>query len=141
MKAIELPINVMVIIVIAVIVLLAIVALFFGAWNPIGKSISLVAATKAVCQKINPTFCNANSDSSMPHANGYAARMPVDDFDANKNGTLNDRHPNPPWATSYKDDNLEMLCDNYYGCGPSSLMTESDWATWDNCCLVKVCGC
>jgi hypothetical protein len=88
--------------------------------------------------------------------------MPVYDFDANRNGVLNEHHPEPPWRTSYCiDDNLETLCGFYYGCriggcdpgNPNSadcanidpslcnLRNDDDWKEWYECCIVKVCGC
>jgi hypothetical protein len=139
MKAIELPINALVIVVIVIVVLLAVISLFFGVWTPSGSMTTLESITQSTCMRVNPTFCQ--SEPNPPYANMYAARMPVYDFDANKNGILNEHNQDGQWATSYQDDNLEMLCDNYYYCGPPSLITEADWKSWIGCCVKKVCGC
>ncbi len=122
MKGSELPINTVIFIVVGVIVLLAVVGLLLGAFNPSSQSLNLQAATKATCTKINPSFC---SDPST------AQKIPVENFDANKNGNVNE---NP--------DNFTAICYYFYS-GP---------VTWDNptgtvrpefknVCLVRVCGC
>jgi len=139
MKGLELPISTVVIIVIALVVLLAMIALFFSVYSSSSGSTTLEIATRTTCSRINPTFCQR--DSNPPHGNMYAARMPVYNFDANQNGSVNEHTPDSTWPTSYEDDNLEMLCDNYYYCGPSSLITEADWTSWIDCCVVKICGC
>ena len=161
MKGIELPINILVIIVIVLIVLLAVVSLFFGVYTPSSSSTTLQAATSATCMRVNPTLCNLQSDADIPSSRTYAARTPVYNFDANKNGIINDFHQDGQWATTYCiDDNLEQLCGFFYGCSiggctpgetldtfdpfnPSNynLQTEDDWREWNKCCLKRVCGC
>jgi hypothetical protein len=139
MKGIELPINVLVIIVIVLVVLLAVVAMFFGGFTPATGSTSLQSATTATCMRVNPIYCNYNQDDYKT----IAARMPVYDFDANNNDILNEHNPVSSYATSTGDDNLEMLCINYYNCqyGGSGGPTAPAWTAWYNCCLKKVCGC
>lgn len=138
MKGIE-AINVIILIILAIVTLLAVVLLFMGTINP-AKSTSLQAATQTTCQKVNPAFCSENLADGP-----YAARMPVFDFDANHDGTLNEHDATAgyPYATAPADDNLASLCQNYYGC-PSDASAEGDqtsWVSWRDCCLVKVCGC
>jgi hypothetical protein len=84
--------------------------------------------------------------------------MPVYDFDANKDGKINDFHVDAPWITDYCiDDNLETLCGVYYGCdlpgktfssvcdhgtdyGPFITNVDEE-QEWYDCCVRKVCGC
>jgi hypothetical protein len=145
MKGIE-AINAIIILVLGVLTLLAILGLFMGVWTPAKGGTSLQAATSVTCQKINPAFC---ADTSQNRA--LQARMPVDDFDADGDGKINERKENIPpdsWATcghttcpgGDTDDNLEELCYHYYGCR-AGLSDETAWLEWRECCVVKVCGC
>jgi len=139
MKAIT-AIDSIIILVLGILALVAILGLFMGVWNPAKSGTSLQTATQTTCQKVNPTFCKTNTDPAIPHANMYAARMPVYDFDVNGNQTTNDHHPDGVWRTMGGDDNLEMLCYNFYGCR-IQLTGEFEWSQWSQCCLEKVCGC
>jgi len=125
MKGVELPINVMVIIVICVIVLLAIVALFFGVWNPFKITTTLETAKNNACQMLVSIGCH--------HPENIAVR----DFDANKNGTVNDAGGigSEPWVyndncpgTAGSGDNLATLCRCYY-----NIQSSTD--------CEKLCGC
>lgn len=138
MRGIE-AINVIVILVLAVITLLAVMLLFMGVINP-AKSTSLQAATQVACQKVNPSFCKSCNEPVDVQSCLYAAMMPVFDFDANHNGTLNEHNPGGAYATTAGDDNLDSLCYNYYGC-PNARTTTTSLAQWRDCCLIKVCGC
>jgi len=151
MKALE-AISALILLILGILTILAIVGLTMGQWLPARVGTSLETATKLTCQKVNPALCKTGVDPNIPHLNMNAARMPVFDFDANKNGTVNEHHPESfvggAWITSYLDDNLESLCHFYYGCrieicaGPhSSAECDADWSEWTDCCLVKVCGC
>jgi len=125
MKAVELPINVMVIIVICVIVLLAIVALFFGVWNPGKGSITLEAAKNNACQMLVSMGCPSNPES-----------ISVRDFDANRNGMVNDAG-GIAWnagtdcglSATTSGDNLASLCVCYYN------LLDAD------SCRKTLCGC
>jgi hypothetical protein len=154
MKAIELPINALVIIVIVLVVLLAVISLFFGVWTPTGSLTTLESATQSTCMKVNPMFCKGSypnfPDDFFEHSNMYAARMPVYNFDADKDGEINEHHSNDdgPFATcghttcthGGTDDNLEELCYYYHGCNVD-LQNDNAWLDWYKCCLKKVCGC
>jgi len=127
MKGMELPINVMVIIVICVIVLLAIVALFFGVWNPGKGSITLETAKNNACQMLASMGCHQAPES-----------IAVRDFDANRNGALNDQGGigSEPWVyndncpgTAGSGDNLATLCLCYYN------LLDAD------SCRKTLCGC
>lgn len=145
MKGVELPINTIIIVVIALIVLIALVALFFGTYNPTSGSTSLQAATSATCMRVNPTLCSGVSAADAAANAVKAARMPVYDFDANKNGVSNDHTTPCPdgQMTCGGEDNLEMLCSKYYGingccvggvcCAPTSPFVQD--------CMKGVCGC
>jgi hypothetical protein len=95
MKGVELPINVLVIIVIAVIVLLAIVAVYFAGWTPYASSAGVDAIKNDLCRRLaydcskDPTTIPANLDVG-------------DDADP-----LND--------------NLQGLCEVYYDIGSGDL--------------------
>jgi hypothetical protein len=66
MKGLELPVNILVIIIIAIIVLLAVVALFLGGYTGVGVIDSAGAKTKA-CGVIVNSGCSANAwDSEVP---------------------------------------------------------------------------
>ena len=52
MKGIELPINVLVIIVIAVIVLLGLIAVYFAGWTPYASSAGVDAIKNDACRKM-----------------------------------------------------------------------------------------
>lgn len=68
------------------------------------------------------------------------ARVPVFDFDVNKNGTINDHRKTGTYVTAAGQDNLEMLCVNFYGCAGHP--TIGAWAGGGKkCCATKVCGC
>jgi hypothetical protein len=92
LRGVELPINVIVIIILAVLVLLAILALFMGVWTPGESSITLEAAKNNACQMLVSMRCNQPLES-----------ISVLDFDADKDGTLNGA-----------GDTLLALCQNWY---------------------------
>jgi len=151
-KGIELPINTLIIIVIAILVLITLISLYFSASGSSSSTVSLEAATKATCLKVNPTLCNNGK------YNGFQPRATVDNFDANKDGKINDFTPNSGWLTSYCiDDNLETLCGFYYGCDLTTktflsvcdygnpiadfLTTDAEGQEWYECCVKRICGC
>lgn len=108
MKGVELPINTLIIVVIAMVVLLAVLAMIFGVW-PIGsQTVSLQAATSAACQMLLATGCN------MPE------EIYVENFDADKDGQFDQggRSGECNYQTELlvqPDDNLYMLCKCWYG--------------------------
>lgn len=93
LKGLELPVNTMIVVVVCLIVLLAIVALFFGTWNPGKGTLSLEAAKNNGCQILIAMNCNADSSS-----------ISVRDFDADRDGSLDGT-----------GDTLKALCQNWYG--------------------------
>jgi hypothetical protein len=135
MKAMELPISTLIVVIIAVLLFLALLALFNGVWNPNKGSMDRETAKNNACQMLVSMRC-----ITMPE------NIAVHDFDANKNGNLNDPGIAPgingpePWnplfagnpncgtgATS--GDNLATLCLCYYNI--------PDNAT----CRQTLCGC
>lgn len=78
MKGEELPINTLVIIVIAIIILLAVLYIFSGSFVPASKSISLETAKNNACRMLASRGCAV-------HPNAIA----IEDFDADKNGAFN----------------------------------------------------
>jgi hypothetical protein len=154
MKAMELPISTIIIIVIAIIIFLALIAMFSGTFTPANKGFGLESATRATCQKAS-VYCNYTDFNKY-----VVARMPVDGFDANKDGKLSYQYDiNDKQLSSYcVDDNLETLCGFYYGCKlkdactpggssanpspiPQNLITDANWQAWWQCCMIRVCGC
>jgi len=124
MKGTELPINTLIIIVIAVAVLIAMIALFYYVYDPSRQGISLEAAKSNACQMLASLNCNVGADS-----------ISISNFDADKDGQ---RDPGSNVGTSIADcsngnpsmnDNLMTLCACYYG------FTE------DSDCETNVCGC
>jgi hypothetical protein len=125
MKGVELPINVIVIVVLCLVVLLAILALFWGVWTPGVAGISLEAAKNNACQMLVSTGCDS------------PASITIKDFDADKDGTLNeadlisstdpaDCKPGNNGKTL--GDNLVMLCLCWYGADETS-------------CKTRICNC
>ncbi len=95
MKGVELPVNVMVMLVIAVIVLFSVLALFLGIWSPVPGTITPDAARSAACLKLmTGTPDCLNADLTDIH---------IGNFDADKNG-----------VAGSPGDNLMTLCNNYY---------------------------
>ncbi len=143
MKGMELPINALVIIVIVIVVLLAVIAVFTGTLEPSSSGTTLQSATTATCLRVNPIYCDyTKKDYDGDDYKFIAARMPVYDFDANGDGILNTHTPEEQWGSHEGEDNLEMLCINYYGCkNGGAYHNDASWAAWYMCCLKKVCGC
>jgi len=133
----------------------------FQQWDTINCEVAmspLATAREDTCAKVNPVLCGI--DPTDDTNRGTLARIPVDDFDANKNGIINEHRPDGSYPTTYCiDDNLETLCGFYYGCkidpcpegdktgfdpfDPANynLVTDEEWIDWYNCCIVNVCGC
>jgi len=141
MKAVSLPVNVLVIIVIALMVLMVIVSFYFGMWNPTKLTVTQDLATKNACQIINPSYCTLAYRS---------ARVPVYNFDANKNGNINDFATSPASCgdsptgiVCFGQDNFEELCNHYYG-GPPNLgagVGDPNWKSFVTTCMVGICKC
>jgi hypothetical protein len=113
LRGVELPINVIIIIVICLIVLLAIVALFFGVWNPGKGTLTLEAAKNNACQMLVSMGCNQ-----------YPESISISDFDADKS----DSGGCSFGGSSVSGDNLDSLCKCWY-----NLNSES--------CKTTLCGC
>ena len=87
MKGVSLPINVIVIIVIAMIVLLAIIALFMGVWDP--DQLAMEAAKNNACNMLVSTGCEDTDDIKLSN------------YDATGDGNIDDA------------DTLTKLCEKY----------------------------
>jgi hypothetical protein len=124
MKGIELPINILVIIAMAVMVLLGLVAIYMGGFGPGGSEMQKNAAKNQACQElISKGYCGNYSSTKYVNVTG---------FDADRDGSMDPG----PGITGDKEtnDNLYMLCKNFYGCGGSN-------KEFVDCCHKKVCGC
>jgi hypothetical protein len=119
MKGIELPINVLVIIVIAVIVLLGIIAVYFTGWTPYAQSSGVDAVKNAGCRMV---VYNCSIDLDTILFDGSMAGLPV--YDVNGDGNL---CPADTACTSGVEDDLEALCRIHYDA--------------DEIECAKICGC
>jgi hypothetical protein len=106
MKGAELPINTLVVLVLLVIVLIAVILFFYDPYRRAVGSVDLNTAKSNACTLLTQMVCS-----------GKAQNIPVNDFDANKDGTIN------------SGDNLLELCKNYY-----NIEDDSD-------CKQQVCQC
>jgi hypothetical protein len=125
MKGIELPINALIIIILALIVLLAILGLFYGVWPSSTKSVNIETAKNNACQILISMRCLVGPET-----------IHISDFDADEDGVVGDPGgwtqgtPCPTLATNGAiGDNLASLCACYYNT--------------DNAqdCKTNVCGC
>jgi hypothetical protein len=140
MKGMELPVNALVIILIAVLVLLGIVALWMGGWVAGAQGVTIEAAKAAACSELMRYYLGCTA--LEPYTIG------ISNFDANKNGAILSGILPGDWCwaigvpggalacpaksvcgtTSTGKDNLASLCSCYY-----SAWTASDCR--------KLCGC
>ncbi|MHA1686743.1 MAG: hypothetical protein ACTSYD_10105, partial [Candidatus Heimdallarchaeaceae archaeon] len=129
MKGISLPINALVIIVLALIILIAILALFFGVWPFGSQSISLEGAKNNACNMLLSFNCEEQTSNIV-----------VKNFDADKDGDLDPQTgfdwSNPSPTNSNNHDNLAALCYNYYG-----IYDPTDPLNSENLCKTEVCNC
>jgi len=132
MKGIELPINVLIIVVIALIILLALIGLFYGVWTPGSSGLNLEGAKNSACQMLVSTGC------------GDSRSILVNDFDADKDGQFEglsnngDRSkcgsitPDPGMG-----DSLFMLCVCWYNIGDIGDLLDDI----DRECRTRICHC
>jgi len=97
MKGIELPINVLIIVVVAVIVLLGIIAVYFTGWFPFAQTAGVDAVKNAGCRMV---IYDCDKDLSTIVFDGSMAGLPT--FDVTGEGTYD------------YNDNLAELCRIYY---------------------------
>lgn len=124
MKGLSLPINVLVIVVVAIIVLLGVVAIYFGGFSPFSSAISVEGVKNGVCEEIVRTGCTKDP-----------ATINLPEFDADQDGLTgttdvgNDVTGNCGSSTPGElDDNFENLCRCFY-----NRNTKSDCR--------QLCGC
>jgi len=108
MKAIELPINTLIVIILAIIVLVAVIALFYTGLTP-KVVISSKNALDNACMRMLNFKCNIDSNTIL-----------INNFDADNDGTSGDVG-SWTWGTSNcggnlidNGDNLASLCACYY---------------------------
>ena len=112
MKGIELPINALIIVALALLVLLGIVALWMSGWGGGSQGITIEAAKAAGCGALMRSAGGCTTvDPSIILFDGSTAGVPL--FDV------------PGGA-----DNLQRLCEYYYGVAAADLVA-----------CRKVCGC
>ena len=124
MKGIELPINVLVIVVIAVIVLLAVIAVYFTGWTPYASSAGIDAVKNAGCRIV---VYNCSVDLDNIFFDGSNPGLPT--FDVNDDGNLcpADTAGLGCAADGSDNDDLQALCEIHLD------------ATEIEC--MKLCGC
>lgn len=120
---VELPINVVVIIVMCIIVLLSVMVLFILTWTSGSSTINLQSVKSNACQKLASSNCESDTSS-----------ISVENFDANKDGKVNEAG-NGVDDTSAAcktggggDDNLYMLCKCWFSVN-------------EQVCKNSICGC
>jgi hypothetical protein len=120
MKGMELPVNTLIILVIAIIVLIAIIAFFLGVYKPSKESLGLETAKDNACQMLNSLGCKFAPTG-----------IAVSTFDADQNGEVgNTGNANGICGDpAGSGDNLQMLCKCWYGVSDP---TE---------CMNTVCNC
>ena len=128
MKGAELPINTLIIIVIAIAILLAIIAIFYNIYNPSKQGITTETAKNNACQMLASLGCSVDTNT-----------IQISDFDADKDGNDGADETGSrvlDWSITAlcpqaadPGDNLASLCHCYYG-----MTSESD-------CKTKVCRC
>jgi hypothetical protein len=117
MKGVELPINTIVIVLIAIAVLLAIIILFFNVYNPGSKGISLEVAKDNACQMLVSLGCQ------------NPANIVIKDFDADTDKNFDQGSGTGSCVNDAgANDNLLMLCKCYYGVDETS-------------CIKTICNC
>ena len=126
MKGVELPINALIIIVLAIIVLVAIIAMFYTGIKSPQNTLSAQAALDRACMKLHNYNCNVETKT-----------ITIDDFDADMDGTLDplsggNFQCNPSNPDPNTHDNLRSLCACYY--------QITDFNTGENDCK-KLCQC
>jgi hypothetical protein len=122
LKGIELPVNALIIVILAVLVLLGILALYGGVWSPSSGGINLESAKNNGCHMLASTNCQSGPET-----------IAISNFDANKNGQSNDPGTVSAWGTAcpnaaWTSDNLAALCACFY------------YKTSSEDCK-KLCGC
>ena len=143
MKGIELPINLLIILIIAMVILVAVSAFFLGVWKPTSSGVSLDAAKSLACKDYVAVGCTNLG-------------LPVREYDIDSDGSFD------PGTTCFCDsgshidcssgsltatgggcaskplgDNFALVCAKY--CPPYSIGTTigSDFIA----CCKKLCGC
>ncbi|MFH1473431.1 MAG: hypothetical protein ABIE55_00920 [Candidatus Aenigmatarchaeota archaeon] len=104
MKGIELPINVLIVVIIAVIVLFGLISLNSSGWSPFSETVSLESARTYYCKKL---LLKCDSDVNL---------IEMDNFDADMDGILD---PGIGIGDCSEEDgkakdNLYMMCQCYY---------------------------
>lgn len=91
MRGIELPINLIVIIVLAVLTLVAVIALYMSGWLGPALGVGVESVKISACRELINRGCGDPAEISV-------------DFDADRNGSIDD------------GDTLQLLCETFYGC-------------------------
>jgi type II secretory pathway pseudopilin PulG len=102
MKGLELPINILIIVVLAVIVLIAVIALFFPSFYSSSQTVSVESAKSSACQVLANLGCVSNTNS-----------ITISNFDADKDGSLDPGYTVGACQTTDANDNFYMLCQCY----------------------------
>lgn len=125
MKGVELPINVLILVVLGLIILLAILGLFYGVWTGGASGVNLESAKNSACQLLISTGCNDNIETIY-----------TNNFDADKDGTLDTGFGlgqcNEVPTIGPSKDNLRMLCKCWYNIPDDRIIED---------CKKLICNC
>ena len=134
MKGIELPINTLIIIVIALVILISLIAIFYNVWPITTQTANLEAVKNSACQMLlSIGGCDAlNHDETKT--------VVISNFDADKDSAINagsavDNDCNLVSAGSTSQDNLFMLCKCYF------FVTGATEDELNDNCKKNVCNC
>lgn len=129
-KATELPINTLVIIVMAVIILLSLIAMYFTGYGPFSKTVGIEGIRGDVCRRlVQENRCTVSTNTIV-----------ISNFDANRNNLLASADTGTGWiwgtsacgsappAVDAGGDNLAAFCQCYY-----SLDSESSCRSLCEC--------
>ena len=107
MKGIELPVNTLIIIILALIVLVAFSAFFLNVWRSGSQSITLEGAKNSACQIYVSLGCTGSPSSVI--VKNFDADQDENTDDGSGTGDCEDKSP-----TATSQDNLWMLAKCYY---------------------------
>ena len=136
MKGIELPISTIIVIILVLVVLIAVLGLFYGVWPSGAQTATLESVKGSACQLL----MSSGGCGPDPTGDLNTKHIPINNFDADKNGKTNDPGSNidvEPRCHSpdpNTNDNLFMLCRCWYNLGGNDDQINSD-------CKTKVCNC
>jgi len=138
MKGIELPINALIIIVVAVLVLLGIVALWMSGWGGGSQGVTIEAAKSAACSELMRYY--AGCTAKEPYTIGISG------FDADRDGSPDMGTAAKSWcwtATSPAGCTAKSKCDGTIATDKDNLasLCSCYYNAWTAADCRRLCGC